>query len=263
MVSEAEAVEALSRLGLSEYEARCFVALSQLSTGTAKEVAQVADVPQSRVYDITEQLHNRGLVDIQQSDPKKYCAVSVEHALQTLQEEYNAHLDVAEANLQALEGRQSDDAGVWGIATRRDVRNRVVRHIRHADEALYLLVAREELLEDKLLAALAEAASNEVTLWVEGPTPATKQLIHDDIPAAAVAVTDFSRQFGSGLPQNPGRLLMVDGETILLSAQQEGLVPNEVEESGVWGSAAGHGLVVWMHHLLESRRQTLEFETAR
>lgn len=54
---------------------------------------------------------------------------------------------------------------------------------------------------------------------------------------------------------------MVDGETVLLSARREGLVPNDVEESGVWGSAVGHGLVVWVRQLLEDRRDRLTFES--
>lgn len=54
MAVETDAIEALTELGLTEYEARCFVALSQLTQGTAKEISRVADVPQSRVYDVTE-----------------------------------------------------------------------------------------------------------------------------------------------------------------------------------------------------------------
>lgn len=61
MASKAEAVEALTELGSTEYEARCFVALSQLSEGTAQEISQVSEVPQSRVYDIADSLFQRGL----------------------------------------------------------------------------------------------------------------------------------------------------------------------------------------------------------
>lgn len=49
MASEEETVESLVELGLTEYEACCLVAVTQLSQGTAKEISQIADVPQSRV----------------------------------------------------------------------------------------------------------------------------------------------------------------------------------------------------------------------
>jgi len=261
MPSGAEAVEALEQLGLSEYEARCFVALTQLSTGTAKEIAQIADVPQSRVYDITEDLHGMGLVDIEQADPKRYFALPVDAALQTLREEFDTHLDTADRHLSELDGRDAEDNGVWEIATREAVRSQALLHIRNATDEVYLLIAHETLLEDELVDALDDAASD-VTVWVEVPTAEAKQRVGDALPRSTVAVTDC---LSSTLPeesQTPGRLLMVDRETILLSAQKDGLIPNENEESGIWGRAVGHGLVGWVRHLLETRRDRLSFETA-
>ena len=46
-----EAVGLLQQLGLKEYEARCFVGLSQLSSGTAKQLSESTEVPRTRVYD--------------------------------------------------------------------------------------------------------------------------------------------------------------------------------------------------------------------
>ncbi|PSQ46397.1 hypothetical protein BRD15_09160 [Halobacteriales archaeon SW_6_65_15] len=64
-MDEAEAaIDALEQLGLTEYEARCFVALTRLPHGTAKEVGQVADIPRSRVYETMDRLQDRGLVDV-------------------------------------------------------------------------------------------------------------------------------------------------------------------------------------------------------
>ena len=78
------AVDALESLGLTPYEARCFVALSQLSHGTAREVARVADVPRSRVYETMERLGERGLVEIQHAEPLIYRSASVETAVSIL-----------------------------------------------------------------------------------------------------------------------------------------------------------------------------------
>jgi sugar-specific transcriptional regulator TrmB len=68
------AIEALEQLGLTEYEARCFVALTRLPHGTAKEVGKVADIPRSRVYETMDRLQDRGLVDIQKGDPRRFRA---------------------------------------------------------------------------------------------------------------------------------------------------------------------------------------------
>jgi len=55
---------------------------------------------------------------------------------------------------------------------------------------------------------------------------------------------------------------MVDQEAILLSARREGLVPGDLEESGGWASAVGHGLITWTRQLLDARREGLAFDTA-
>jgi sugar-specific transcriptional regulator TrmB len=261
MPSEAEAIEALTECGLSEYEARCFVSLTQLSEGTAKEISQLADIPQSRVYDITEELYAKGLIDIQQSDPKRYTAMSVDLALTRLEREYTDHLDTANEHLQALEGRNAEDTGAWQVANREDVSLRLQKHIAEATDYIYLLVAHDALLTEELIEMLADAVDRELAVTVEVPSTDARATVHERIPSAEVAVTDFDGSAATN-SHRPGRLLMADGETILLSARREGLVPNDVEETGIWGTAVGHGLVVWAEEMLYDRRAQLSFDTA-
>jgi HTH-type transcriptional regulator, sugar sensing transcriptional regulator len=93
MPTEDQAVQLLGELGLTEYEARCFVGLSRVRKANAKEVSDLSEVPRSRVYDALERLHRRGLVDVQQSDPRQYRALSKEAALDVLREGYGSTLD--------------------------------------------------------------------------------------------------------------------------------------------------------------------------
>lgn len=262
MPSNAEAVESLVELGLTEYEARCFVALTQLSEGTAKEISQVADVPQSRVYDVTDQLYHRGLVDVQESEPRKYFALPVEQALERLQREYDDAVETANRRLQALESRETDGDGVWEIADRQDVIVRVKMHVDDATDEVYLLVGDEELLEPEVLDALDEATEEDVAVFAEVPSESARDRLHDAVPAADVAITDLPLESMPVEDREPGRLLMVDRETILMSALREGLVPDDTEETGLWGSEVGHGLVVWLRPLLESRLEQLDFASA-
>lgn len=50
----------------------------QLSTGTAKEISEISEVPRRRVYDAIRVLKAQGLVEVQHSNPQQYRAVSVE-----------------------------------------------------------------------------------------------------------------------------------------------------------------------------------------
>ena len=75
-----EAIEVLQQLGLKEYEAKCFVGLSRLSTGTAKQISEITDVPRTRVYDAIRVLEAQGLVEIQHSSPQQFRAVPLAEA---------------------------------------------------------------------------------------------------------------------------------------------------------------------------------------
>lgn len=81
-----EAVSVLQQLGLKEYEAKCFVGLTRVSTGTAKRLSEITDVPRTRVYDAIRVLEAQGLVEIQHTSPQRFRAVSVEEAMETLRE---------------------------------------------------------------------------------------------------------------------------------------------------------------------------------
>lgn len=260
-MSKAEAVDALVELGLRQYEAQCFVALAQLSEGTAKEISQVADVPQSRVYDVVDQLHRLGLVDVQESEPRRYAAVPVDVAETRLRQKYRGHLETATTNLRELERRTVGDDGVWSVASGQDVRNRTVRAVENATSELYLLVADGELLEAALLEAIAEARDRGVTPFVEVSSATDRDRLHDAVPTAAVAVTDFAFDSRPRAERSLGRLLLADRETVVLSALTEGLVPGETTETGLWASERGHGLVSWVRYVLEWRLTHLEFET--
>ena len=261
MGSKLEAVESLMELGLTEYEARCFVALTQLSEATAKEVSRVADVPQSRVYDVVEQLHELGVVDVQESKPQRYYAVPVERALERLRREYDDALETAASRLDALESRDADRDGVWEVAGKRDVRDRFSMHVADAEEEVYLLVGDEALLEPAVFEPLSAAASRDVAVYAEVPSESACERLHEAVPAARVAVSEFPPA-GDEVGRQPGRMVLVDRETVLLSAFQEGLVPGERTETGLWGTGVGHGLVVWFRSLVERRHRRQSFRTA-
>ncbi|SEV84475.1 TrmB family transcriptional regulator [Natrinema salifodinae] len=260
-MSEAEAVDALVELGLRQYEAQCFVALAQLSEGTAKEISRVADVPQSRVYDVVDELHRLGLVDVQESDPRKYSAVPVDVARNRLRQKYRNHLETATTHLQALERRTLEEDGAWKVASDQDVRNRTIQAVEDATSEIYLLAADGEVLESALLDRLAAARERDVTVFVEVPSSDDRDRIHDAVATVQVAVTDFEFDSQVTTDRSLGRLLVVDRQTVVVSALTTGIVPSQRAETGIWTSERGHGLVAWFRYFLERRLAQLAFET--
>lgn len=87
-----EAVQLLQGLGLKEYEARCFVRLTRLDTGTAKKLGELTEVPRNRVYDANRVLESKGLVEIHHSNPQRFRAVSLDEAIETLRDLYEGRV---------------------------------------------------------------------------------------------------------------------------------------------------------------------------
>jgi len=75
-------MDALKSIGLNLYERGIWVALLSKGTSTVGELADLANVPRSRAYDILESLANKGFVVLQPSKPLKAVALPPEEALE-------------------------------------------------------------------------------------------------------------------------------------------------------------------------------------
>ena len=179
------AVEQLEQFGLSAYAARTFVALKSLGTGTAKDVSGVSDVPRTRVYDAIDELHERGLVDVQQSSPKEFWAISAGTAGQKFEQEMDYRLSILSTALAELEpaSRSEEQKGVWTVDGQPAVTDRVIEFVQGADdEIVYMTV--EDLLTDDVIDALGTAAERGVTISLGGVSSNVQDRIKAEIPGA-------------------------------------------------------------------------------
>ena len=257
MSNAEEAVTALEELGLTEYEARCFVALTRISTGTAKEISQVADVPRSRVYDTIERLDRKGLVNVQQSEPREYTAVSVETACRRLREDFDSRINAAENALGNLESPESDDdEGMWAITQHEHVTDRVVTFLEDAEDTIHYLVPATEVAERRIVDALSSAADRGVAVYVEVPTEDDREAFADAIPEATIAVSADLDTTNEIYSEWPAQLLMVDQESIVAAGIKESDLPDVTNQVAVWTYGRDHGFAVWARELLDDR---LEF----
>lgn len=156
---ETIAVEQLKHFGLSTYAARTFVALASLGTGTARDVSQVSDVPRTRVYDAIDELHDRRLVDVQQSSPKQFWAISAETVTRMFEHKLQYRTELLRTALSELEPveRQAEQRGVWTVEGHSAVTERVREFLESAEEEIIYMTV-EDLLTEELIEALGEAA---------------------------------------------------------------------------------------------------------
>jgi sugar-specific transcriptional regulator TrmB len=232
-VNEHEAVEALERLGLSNYEARVFLALQRLGVGTAKEVHQVADVPRSQVYGAADALEERGLIEIQQSTPKRYRPVGLKSAkaqlrarLEREQERAFDYLETIQA--QRDEGETRED--VWTVRGREPVTDRVVALAERAERELFFGAANPELVSESLVEMLRRKADAGVAVRVVSESEAVRERFAD-APGVTVKrpVEEAPRGFTS-------RFLLVDDTVVLLSVLVDSGVPEMAEETAIWSA---------------------------
>jgi sugar-specific transcriptional regulator TrmB len=237
------AVTQLKALGLSTYAARTFVALVSLGEGTAQDVSEAADVPRTRVYDAADELHNRGLVDVKQSSPQRYWAISAETAARHFEQEYEHRVTTLTDALGRLTSanRSTEQQGVWTVTGRDTVTDRVLDFISAAEDEIVYMTA-DELLTDELAAGLSTASDSGVSIRLAEMSQSAEVRLDRDVPNAQLfeSLWDWS-------DTPAGRLLMVDREKTLVSVLVDGNgdhPPEPRDETAIWGAGQTNSLVV-------------------
>lgn len=200
------AIKQLQAFGLSTYAARTFVALVSLGEGSAQDVSEVVDVPRTRVYDAVEELQQRGVVDVQESTPKRFWTVSAEIAGRQFEREYEHRAELLVEALDSLEpiSRSTEQRGVWTVTGRETVTERVIDFIETADnEVVYMTV--DELLTERIITQLQAASDRGVAIKLGTMSKGVEERFHNELPDAEIFESLWT---WSDTPT--GRLLMVD-----------------------------------------------------
>ncbi|MCU4925699.1 TrmB family transcriptional regulator [Halobacteria archaeon AArc-dxtr1] len=246
---ESEAVNAFSRLGLTSYEAKVFIALQRLGTGTARDVATTTDVPRSQVYSVAESLEERGLLEVQQSSPIRYRPVSVEEAQETLRERFENEQDRAfeyvETVREETEGEEEQE-DIWTVRGRPRVDSRVVELLSNAEDRILFGTRLPELLTPEIADALAQRAEEGVTVTGVSRSEAIRSRI--EAIEGAVAYSPPDRR---DTDDRSGRIVLVDGDSILLS-----VVDDDGSETAIW--SAGSLFASVLIQLIEASEVALE-----
>ncbi len=206
----AVAIEQLEAFRLSTYAARTFTALSTLRSATAKEVSDVADVPRTRVYDAVNELRERGLVDVQQSSPQRFVAVSAETTRRRLEADTDRRLSLLSAALDEL--NPTDDSGhheIHQLDGQSAIVDRLVTLVATADDEITYLAGDDDLSE-LLVETLAAAADRGVAVRLGGLSADRRRELTDSIPTLGRVPTNGES------PSVVSRLLVVDGSNTLV-----------------------------------------------
>ncbi|RKD93469.1 TrmB family transcriptional regulator [Halopiger aswanensis] len=255
----AEAVSLLQDLGLQEYEARCFMALTQLSSGTAKEIHEISEVPRTRVYDAVRVLESQGLVEVQHTNPQQYRSVGIDEATRTLRQKYEDRIDTLESYLERVEYREAESnedevQEVWSLTGHEAIESRMLDLIEDADSEIALLVVDEDLLSEQLFSELAAAEDRDVSILLGGHTAAITERMGDQFPNTQVFETNLNWLYGESATDEIAisRILLVDQTRLLIGSYYPDAGSEDVAEQAIFATGLGNGIVVLLRRLVSS-----------
>ncbi|QCC52375.1 TrmB family transcriptional regulator [Halapricum salinum] len=256
--TDPQPVELLQQLGLKEYEAKSFVALSRVEHGTAKDISDLSEVPRTRVYDAVRVLESKGLVEVQHSSPQVFRAVPVDEAVETLEAEYRERFESLRTELRGLEPADHTDGEqiaheVWSLSGTAAIANRVTASIEAATDEILMIIGNEEIFTEELSAALEQAQKSGVEIILGAITPELQTTIRSRLPQAEVFVTGL--EWLRGLPEvedttEIGRLLLIDRSKILVSTYYENHDEAPAREVAVFGTGFHNGVVTIVRRIL-------------
>jgi len=248
-MSEHEAVESLRTLGLSNYEARVFVALQRLGSATAREVSEFSEVPRSQVYGAADDLAERGLVEVVEASPKAYRPVALATAREILTDRLEHETDRAFDRLESVRATESDRTDEGEVSTlrgRRPIDDRIAALVRSAEHTVVFVSPTAAATTAAIADALRGAGADGVDVTVVTADRALEERFVDDPVGVFVMSEDNPADFA-------GRALMVDDATVLLAAETEDA---PVDEEALWtgDSSIGRILAAFMRSGMESGR---------
>ena len=251
--NQSEAAGLLQQLGLKEYEAKCFVALTRKPTATAKEISDIADVPRTRVYDAIRVLEAQGLVEIQHTNPRQYRAVPLNEATQTFRRQYDSRIEKLQAAIDAIEPAETNDEQVthevWSLSNTDAITNRTHQLLEDAESEVVFVISADSLVTDELVETLNAVTARDVDLLLGTVTAEMHDDLRERVPDAEVFLSELEwLHANDGDPVAIGRMLLVDQSTILLSSIYE----DTGEEKAIFGRGFQNGLVVITRRLMAS-----------
>lgn len=237
----ADALNNLRRLGLNQYEAQAYLALSLAGHSTAGDLAENAELPRPRVYDVLDKLQEKGFVALKPGRPVRYSPIPLEESLKTLKRLKETTLvselaEIDKVGVQLAQKMRTASASTQSSGSKFDAENHV-----------WTLRGREAIFSK--LASMVSGASDRVIVSSDPTGVALKLKMHKaEFEAAkkrgvrvsfvspvgdnAEISADLSKLGGKLVSkQMPTRMVLADDQALLFLTSHNS--PAE-EEIGLW-----------------------------
>ncbi|MEK6953478.1 MAG: helix-turn-helix domain-containing protein [Candidatus Micrarchaeota archaeon] len=233
----------LRNLGLNQYEAQAYLALSLGGVNTAGDIAEVGKIARPRVYDVLDKLQEKGFVAIKAGRPVKYAPVPISEAIQTLRKHKEVSLTEELAKIEELGitlkkgldrnsiGKKFDaEESVWTLKGRNSIYSRIGDMVSNAKGSI-IINSHPDGVVNKIRANIAhfeKAKARGVKIHIVSPISEILDKRHalhsSNSQASKIASSIIDRKL-------PARMVLADDEAMIFLTNSD--VPAE-DEVGLW-----------------------------
>lgn len=200
-MNDGELADVLQDAGLSPYQAETYVALLELGSASATDVADACDVPDPRIYDVLRDLESKGYVETYQQDSLTARAHDPTTVLEDLRSRSTAYADAAEEIQERWQQPPVTEHEVSIVKRFETVRNRAKALVDGAETQVQVAghVDQFRELADELAAAHRRGVDVTVSVWTDDGEElpdgsefdgVCTEVRHRDIPSPFVAIVD-------------------------------------------------------------------------
>ncbi|WP_128774209.1 TrmB family transcriptional regulator [Actinomyces oricola] len=151
----ASTAEHLQALGMTEWEAKAYLALLDEAPLSGYAVAKNSGVPRAKVYEVLASLVDKGVVHLARGEPTLYGALPPKELVARLREDFSQKLDDADQALAQYAETVDANAVIWDIKGRSAIVQRARQLVGSARRSVLVEIWQADApeLHDALLAA--------------------------------------------------------------------------------------------------------------
>jgi sugar-specific transcriptional regulator TrmB len=211
-------LETLINCGLSEYESRAYSSLVFLGPSKARTISKESNVPQSKIYEVLDQLMNKQLVEVFDGRPKEFKATNPEIALKNILDERTKEIENLKNRVEILSDflkpKKQDEiiGGIWTIKGEKfkEFFNKTAEMLERAEDYVYA-ITRDFSRSSVMSTAVKKSIKNGVKIRVLGMEQISKKNYYKALwyKNQGISLKIFETKV------HP-RIIVVDGKEILL-----------------------------------------------
>ena len=137
-----EIIESLQKLGLTRYEAKAYIGMTNLIEAQANDIAEASGIPRSKIYQTLKELNKKGFITVTRTRPIEYKVVAPKNIFKKKKEELIGELEESEEKLDEIFNSKLSEvqAPIWLIKTSENIISKEMEIVKKARKSLNLRV---------------------------------------------------------------------------------------------------------------------------